>query len=352
VEEAKHPQTQTGRGGLRSSRARLVIVIVTLVVAAVGALVVFTQVGKDDVTTEKVIATLRVNGSPNGLAVGPDALWVALNDQVGSFDAKLERLNLTSGTVEASVPLRGVLTDTRKVGTSLWTTRLNDWLDRKPGELVELDWDTGQVQGRIAFARTPFRFAVGNGSMWVVVGRNPATLVRIDPETRKAVGAPVTISPNRVIGLEYGLGAIWASEFENGTLVRIDPTSGRSVRVKVGTEPVGIAIVDGYVWVANRESGTVSRVDPKRMQVVDTVDAGTYPTWISAAGDSLWVSNQGDGTLTRIDPQTARTIGPPIKIADPVEVGAAHVQAVSRDSLWVASISARTLSRIDTTAQQ
>jgi YVTN family beta-propeller protein len=348
LEEAKHLDPEADPTRRTASRTRLVVTAVTIVVAALGAVIVFMRAGKDNVTTENITATLRVDGKPNGLAAAPDALWVALNQRVGSFDAKLERLNLTTGTVEASVPLTGVLTQSRKIGASLWQVRHDDWFNRKPGELVELDWGTGRIEGRIPFDRPPFGFAEGNGSLWVVVGHDPATLVRIDLSTRKAVGTPVTISPKLVGELEYGNGEVWATAFEEGMLIRFDPASGRIDKVRVGDFPAGIAIVDGSVWVANRESGTVSRVDAETMRVLGTVGVGKHPAFLSAAGGSIWVSNQADGTVTRIDQRTGKVVGAPIKIARPADDPAAHVQTVERGSLWVASSSEDTVSRIDT----
>ena len=348
TEDAGHPEAESRGLERRRSRTRLAVLAVTFVCATVGAAILFIFAGDDELTTEAVTATLRVDGMPNGLAAGPDALWVALNDQVGEFDAKLERLNLASGAVEQSVQLRGVLTETRKIGESVWTEKHEDWFDRKPSELVELDWLTGRIRSRLAFDRTSFAFVPGNGSLWIVVGRNPATLIRIDQRTRKPLGKPVTLSPNRVIGLEYGEKGVWASAFEDGVLIRFDPATGRIDKVRVGDNPVGIAVGDGSVWVANRASGSVSRVESATMQVVDTVHVGTYPTWVAAAGDSIWVSNQGDGTVTRIDARTAEVVGAPIKIGSPVGDAAAHVVAVAPKSLWVASWIHRTVSRIDT----
>ena len=133
--DVQHPPSERAVHGNGHSKARIAAIVATLVVAVVGAAVVFTQVGNDEPTAESVTATLRVDGQPNGLAVGSDALWVALNDEPTGLGAKLERINLTSGAVEQSVPITGVLNETRRTGTSLWTERIGDWMDTKPGEL-------------------------------------------------------------------------------------------------------------------------------------------------------------------------------------------------------------------------
>jgi DNA-binding beta-propeller fold protein YncE len=345
VHEASSAQPPTR---VTRSKLRLVVVGATLIVAAAGAIAVFARGGQEQSTTKNITATLRVGGEPNGVAAGPDALWVALNEGAPALDAHLDRINLATGAVAKSIPMRGVLSETRRVGTSVWTERLGDFRDTKPGALLALDWNTGRVQRRIAFDDTPFGYDFGAGSLWVVVGRNPATLVRLDPTTGKQIGKKIVLSTQRVIGLAFGAGAVWAAAAEDGELLRVDPATGRVDRVKVGDFPVGITVANGDVWVANRDGGNVSRVDPEKMEVVDTIDAGTYPTWMAAAGGSVWVANQDDGTVTRIDAATGEVEGPPIRIA-PAHPGnaSAHIVAPQQDSVWVSSITQKTVTRLD-----
>ena len=330
------------------TKVRLAVVLATLVVAAAGAIVVFSRGGTQETTTRTVTETLRVDGEPNGVAAGPDAVWVALNAGAPALDGRLDRVNLTTGAVEKSIPIRGVLSETRRLGASVWTERLGDYMDTKPGELLELDWRTGKILRRISLDGPPLGYDFGAGSLWVVVGRHPATLLRLNPTTGERVGKKIVLSQQRVIGLAFGAGAVWAAAAEDGFLVRVDPSTGRVDRVKVGAFPVGITVANGDVWVANRDGGSVSRVDPQKLEVVGTTDAGTYPTWIAAAGGAVWVANQDDGTVTRIDAATGRVEGPPIRIA-PSHPGnaSAHIVASQGNSVWVSSITQQSVSRLD-----
>ena len=169
------------------------------------------------------------------------------------------------------------------------------------------------------------------------------------------IGEPIPISDERAIGLAFGDGAVWATAHEDGMLVRIDPSTGRTDEVEVGVMPVGIAVDNGIIWVANRGSGTVSRIDAETMQPAgDPVEVGQTPTWIAALAGSIWVSNQVDGTVTQIDEATGETVGAPIRIApapegagDDSAQAAADALAATGDSLWVTSLTAQTISRID-----
>lgn len=327
---------------------RMIVVAATVALAIAGAAFVFTRGGKEQTTTNGIAATLHADGQPNGLAAGPDGLWVALNQAAPSLKGRLDRVNLTSGAVEKSVPIGGVLTHTQRNGDSVWVESSGDWGDSSTGTLVQVGWTSGKVIGQMSFDKPPFGFDFGAGSLWLVVGRNPATLVQFDPVTHEQQGTPITLSPQRVIGLAFGDGKIWAAAAEDGELIRVDPETRRVDTVKVGDFPVGVEVANGSVWVANRGSGTVSRVDPDKLVVVDTIDVGNLPTWLRAAGGSIWVANQADGTVSRIDATTGDLVGPPVEIAAPSDSdAAAHLVATNGDSVWVSSITEKTVSRID-----
>jgi len=343
------PRPAPRRSPLATGRARLAIAAVSIVAAIVGVVLAFTLTGSKDTTADSVVATLRVPGMPNAIVAGSDALWVGLTYGPDQPRGKLVRLDLATGSVQKTVNIEGIPTASIRVGDSLWQSQSADGLDTEPGEFTELDWNTGEILGRLTFDRPVFGLAGGDGSLWLVVGRTPATVVRVDPATRQVIGKPITVSQNRVIGLAFGEGAVWATAFEDGMLVRVDPKSGRVDTVKVGDDPVGVVVADGLVWVANRGGGTVTRVDAKTMQIVgDPIDVGNLPTWIGAVAGSVWVANQADGTVIRIDEETGKKVGPPIRIAPPAENdAAAHAVSVAGGSLWVTSLTEQTVSRID-----
>ena len=269
-------------------RFRLVIIALSAVAAVAGTVFVFAQSRSETTTTQSVAATLRFAGMPNAIAAGPDALWAGLNEGPAQTQGTLVRLDLATGAIRKSVKLPGVLTAAIRTGASLWVEHAGDWNDSKPGGLDQLDWKSGALRNRLRFDDPLFGLASGDGSLWVVVGRQPATLARIDSTAGKVIGKPVVIDQNRVIGLAFGEGAVWAAGFESGTLIRIDPSTGSMQSLKVGDMPVGITVAGGSVWVATRGQGTVTRVDPKAMRILDTIDVGENPTFLAATAGSVW----------------------------------------------------------------
>jgi YVTN family beta-propeller protein len=62
----------------------------------------------------------------------------------------------------------------------------------------------------------------------------------------------------------------------------IDATSGEIVgEVAVGRRPEGLAVDEGAVWVTNFEEGTISQIDPETRSLVRTISTGDYPSDIA-----------------------------------------------------------------------
>jgi hypothetical protein len=341
-----------GRFGVRlgSRRIRLVIAALTIVGATIGAALVFTQSRAQKTTTVGITATLRFPGGPDPIAAGRDALWVGFNPALDrrlktQKFGSLERVNLTSGAVERTLRIPGFVQAAMRLGNALWVAHgvFGDAFGRKPAELEELDWKSGKLLGRIPFDHGVFDLTYGDGSLWVTVGRSPATLMRVDPATRRTIGKPIALMRGRAFGSAFGSGAVWETGFDDGSLARVDPASGHVHRIKVGDAPVGVVVSAGSVWVALRDRRTVSRLDPRTLHVLETTRVGKNPTYLAAAAGLVWVGNQTDGTVTRIDAHTGKTVGLPIRIT-PDDVGRL---VVAGRSLWVTSAFHRTATRID-----
>ncbi len=335
-------------------RTRVLVATLSVILAAVGIVLVFTLGGGSTTSTDSVAATLHVPGHPGWVTASEDAMWLTMNcDVPGGCETRgFVRVNLATGAVEKTVPFVGEPSYTIRVGDALIAGHFPKGND-KPGEVLRLDWKTGKILARRSFPFGPGELVWGGGALWLGhFQRNaPSAVHRLDPETLQPIGDPFPISDHMSVGLAYGDGMLWATASDDGELVRIDPATGETARVKVGRFPVGIALAGGSVWVANRESGTVSRVDPKTMQTIgDPIDTGGNSTWIAAAAGSVWVASQDGGTVTRIDASTGEKIGSPIRIADPSSFdGAAHALSVVGDSIWVTSLTEDTISRIDAT---
>jgi streptogramin lyase len=149
---------------------------------------------------------------------------------------------------------------------------------------------------------SPRWFTSDGQSLWV---HEPAGLVRVDLATSAVTG--------QVIGYQQygyattGEGAVWQSDFDLGTLQRIDPVTDAVVAtIPVGDGPEGVAVTAGAVWVADEHDGAVTRVDPATNKVVAKIwGIGPEPQIMTTGPNGVWVNAQGMGVV-RIDPATNR----------------------------------------------
>jgi YVTN family beta-propeller protein len=181
--------------------------------------------------------------------------------------------------------------------------------------------------------------AAGDGAVWST-NYNAGTVSRIDPAMHSVVQTiPVGSTPSSVA---VGAGAVWVSDNVSARLDRIDPTVDRVVQsIPVGNAPTGVTVGDGSVWVANSSDGTLSRIDAITGAVITTIAIGGSPTGVAVGGGGVWVSDEADGRILRVDPQTGQ-------IAATINVGSGPTAiAVGFGSVWVANGLDGTVSRID-----
>jgi hypothetical protein len=185
---------------------------------------------------------------------GAGSVWA------GDGDAGLLKINPVTGRVEAR--LRGVgLLESSGYG-ALW----NAGYSRAGPALWRTDPATGKTRAYPLPCLKQFGLAVGAGGVWVngvctargaLPGRPPYfSLVRADPATGQVTARyPVTPSPLDIVA---GNGAVWASG--NGTVIRIDPRTGRttaSIAVPAQSGPLAfpgggaglLALTSGSLWV-------------------------------------------------------------------------------------------------------
>jgi DNA-binding SARP family transcriptional activator len=121
--------------------------------------------------------------------------------------------------------------------------------------------------------------------------------------------AAVALSPVPS-GIAAGLGAEWATSYDGGTLLRIDPSDSAVVQtVYVGNGASGVAVDAGDVWVADTLDNRITRVSADTNDVVQQIRVGTGPNDVAAGAGAIWVSNGGDGTVSRIDPLSGDVLG-------------------------------------------
>jgi DNA-binding SARP family transcriptional activator/ABC-type transport system substrate-binding protein/streptogramin lyase len=277
--------------------------------------------------SREVVATIGLGVEPSGIAVGKGSVWV-----VGRHTPTLFRIDPSVNEVvdRFSLPMQGVETDlTGEVAVGAGSV----WVGHgayNPGAWVErLNPETGRVQRRFSILGGDVdHLAFGEGGLWVA-STPSGELRKIDPRTNEVVltrtlqsdlccvaigGGYVWAATNpsgdvwkltsngkllptielssAVKRLTYAEGALWATLGENGTVVRIDPTTDAVRRYHVGHFLTGIDVHDGLVAVGVRQSaedatedleGDIVWIGRKARTLFDsgaaTDPAFTAPTW-------------------------------------------------------------------------
>jgi YVTN family beta-propeller protein len=265
--------------GRRGRRQRTTTAVLALILtAALLAGVVFAVgiarrpdpppvVGPDPTAPARVVESFRLFGDPVAMAVRNGDVWVA-----GDNPTWVTR----------------------------WVTPTNPMTRETP---------------TIALTAAPTRLTVTEDAAWVLTPADNR-VVRIDPATNRVVATvPVGRAPS---GLAVGAGAVWVA-LPQGGLGRIDPASNRSTVVRVPRCCDGeLAAGEEALWVANRGDGTLVRVDPATGRVAARVllprTTEQRPHQVAVGEGAVWVTSAGTRRATanllwRVDPASNRVTG-------------------------------------------
>lgn len=256
-------------------------------------------------------ATLRLGGSPHGLAVAPDgSLWVT---NAGGTKAWL----LSPRGSGAATPIGSAEAGPGPVhiafspdGTRAYVT------DFAGAALTVIDTKTLQVVDSITTPAGPHAIAIApDGHELYVACPTGGAFIVVDPAASK-VSATIALPSGAV---PYGLAlapdgkTVYVSDVTFGRLYAVDVAT-RQVRgsVQVGARPALVAWVSHTtrLIVANNGSGTVTIVDTATLSVVATIPTGAGPHGVAASPDGRYAfaANTGANTVSVIDLQTLRVI--------------------------------------------
>ena len=138
------------------------------------------------------------------------------------------------------------------------------WVTSTQGNLVSrVDPNTNLVTDTIAVGKAPRFLAVGEGAVWTL-NQGDGSVSRIDPKTNKVVATIEVGVPGEGGDVATGEGSVWVTSF-GFPISRIDPATNKVVQQFVGKGGDALRVGLGSVWLSNYEAGTVWRIDPKRI---------------------------------------------------------------------------------------
>ena len=187
--------------------------------------------------------------------------------------------------------------------------------------------------------------AVTRQAVWLAVG---GLVLRVDPDTGRALVVPDVEAGAPVVDLTAGAGAVWAVTSTNG-LLRIEPGTARLTAPNPG--PVSaIATGAGGVWAVCCQGrgprGRVTRLDPASGRVIATIGLPARPLAVGAGPDAVWVRG-AEGWLWRVDPAYGRQAG---AIRLPTVPGGAELAGelvVAGAAVWISDPGPGVVRRVD-----
>lgn len=135
--------------------------------------------------------------------------------------------------------------------------------------------------------------------------------------------------------------ALWAANFGDRTITRVDVPTGVGIAVGLPAPPTAVAVGSNAVWVGSSFSPVLFRLDPVIAQLIGTLPLPAPADGVAVSRDAVWVVNQEKGMLIRVDPLTGRAAIVRRQLGGPTAIEA------SDGDLWVAASFARRLLRVN-----
>ena len=213
-------------------------------------------ISRVDTKTGKVTKKLAVgtgNVAPS-VAASADSIWAFTDDKT-----TLSRIDPELNVVVAEIRIPASCNSLTFGETALWVTC--------PAEnrVLRINPETNQVEKHIDTSASPKALVIGEGSVWVLCEKE-GKVERIDPKTNKIAKTIDLGAPAIGAGIADGLGSLWVT-MQGFPLTRIDTTPDKEKVLQqfYGEGGGAIQVGLGSLWLSNFNNGTLWRIDPKRV---------------------------------------------------------------------------------------
>jgi YVTN family beta-propeller protein len=208
------------------------------------------EVARFDPGDESVGRTIEGFDKPQGIAFDEPrgAVWVT-----DSTAGTVTRIDAITGAPDEPVATGRGAQGVAVGPDAVWVAnRVDDTVSR-----VDPDGGAGEP---IPVGANPKGIAVSDDLVWVA-NTDDDTVSVVDPDEGSEVETVEVGDGPR--GVAFGLGSVWVANGASSSVTRIDPETRRATQtIDVGSGPEGITAGPESIWVANGVAGTVDRIQP------------------------------------------------------------------------------------------
>jgi virginiamycin B lyase len=212
-------------------------------------------VSRVDLETGAITATIRttIANSEGSIIVGAGSVWL-MSDAKGT----LARFDPATNTVVAEIYVASGSYGLAFGDDAVWVT------SSEHSSVARVDPHTNLIVETIPVGKSPRFVATGAGAVWTL-NQGDGSVSRIDPKTNKVAATIEVGVPGPGGDIAVGEGSVWVTAFEF-PLSRIDPSTNTVVQQFHGKGGDAVRVGLGSVWLSNLEAGTVWRIDPRRVE--------------------------------------------------------------------------------------
>ncbi len=212
------------------------------------------SLARNDPNTSKVTATVASGAADirGSIAASADSIWLLTDNK-----ETLSRIDPDQNAVVGEFRLPAGCSSLTFAETALWLACPNE------NKVFRINPETNVVEKTIEVSARPQALIAGENSIWVLCEKD-GKVDRIDPKTNKVSKSIDLGVPGAKGAIAFGDGAVWVT-MTGFPLTRIDPTSEAVAQQFFGEGGGGILASPGAIWLSNLNDGTLLRIDPKRV---------------------------------------------------------------------------------------
>jgi streptogramin lyase len=203
-----------------------------------------------DLRTREVTVAAGVGPADRegGITSSPDSVWLIVDRK-----ATLARIDPSSGRIRQAIRVpRGSYNPLYGAG-QIWVTRADG------AQVTVVDADTGDISATVRSGPKPRFLTYGAGALWTL-NQGDGSLTRIDTQTRRVIQTTALGTPGPGGDITFGGGLVWTT-VTKVPLTVVDGHTGLVLCQWIGPGGDSLGIGHGAIWLTNYEAGTISRIE-------------------------------------------------------------------------------------------